>query len=402
MSNQNIFSYIKSKTWPYIKGPLQHRAVEREAKQYLRLGIKSGISLVDIYNSNFVKLKLTERLRNRGLTIKKKSKPNLNIVYLSCMDYWERANIPSTLSKFGKVSIFNTDENGYRIREQIYPDNWKSERKILNKKILDFVSAKHKEQPVDIVISYLSGYHLLPETIHQINKLGIITTAFWLDDKLKFKGRFFDGEVWEGAASVCAAYDLNLTSAYNSIIKYFVEGGLAIFWPEGANPEHFKPMQEPFKYDVSFIGSKYGARVGYIEYLIKNGVNVATFGHGWPNGGISPDEMIQIYAQSRINLGFNGQGYSMKATHLKARDFEIPICGAVYLTTFDEDHHRVYEVDKDIFVYRNKKEMLEKIKMLLANDELCAQTRLGVHRKCMEQHTWEKRFDDLFMFIGLI
>ena len=396
-----IISWLKAVFWAPVKARMQEKIVQKDEEHYTAALKEKGLSEEIIHLVDFVKEKLSARLTSRSISPVVKPKGGLHILYLSPFDGWERANMPAALEKFGKVSYYIPDDHGFKIRAQQYGPNWKEERRQMNKEIHAFVKELHRKEKIDIVISYLSGYHLLPATVEAIGQLGIITTAFWLDDKLKFRGRF-DGEVYEGGASVCKAYDLHLTSAWKSVKKYVVEGGLAVFWPEGGTPEHFKPVDLPEKYDVSFIGARYGLRGSYISYLQRHGISVQAFGMGWPAGLLPAGEMINVYAQSKINIGFNGQGYSMKATHLKGRDFEVPLCGAVYLTTHDEDHHRVYKLDEEIFTYRNKKEMLQKVKMLLQDDSLRAAAKEKARRRCMAEHTWENRFQYLFELTGLL
>lgn len=399
-----FITLLKNVLWAPIKAKYQECIIKNELIEYQKVFRESFPSLTEetISDTNFVKRLLYDRLEAEKISIlNNKKKGELNIIYLSPFDNWEKVNIPSALEKFGSVHYFDMGIYKQIISKQKYPKNWSDLRKKLNTEIIDFIDKLNRDRKVDVVISYLSGKHILPETIQKINNLGIITTAFWLDSDLKFKSTF-DGEVYSGAASVCSAYHLNLCSDSKNIVKYFVEKGLAVFWPEGANPDHFKPLEfEEKKYDVSFIGAKYGLRSQYIHYLRKHGINVATFGFGWGGGNITGDEMIKIYSQSKINLGFGGIGYSMSATHLKGRDFEVPMCGAVYLTTHDEDLELLYEIDHHIFTHKSKKEMLKKVKYLLNNEEKCIHLRKEIRKYCLENHTWELRFNQLFILLGI-
>jgi len=394
-----ILNRLKSAIWAPYKAKLQEKQIQKELEYYQQRAVELTIDIKEITQPEYVKRKLLDRLKSRN--IQKKQKGDLHILYITPYDYWERINIPPALEKFGKLSTFYMQDYGFNVLEHDYLKDWLEKRHTFDKKILEFVSTLHTKEPIDIIVSYVSGWHIAPETIHKINSLGILTTAFWLDDKLKFRGRIAEGR-YEGAASVASAYDLNLTSASSSIVKYFVEGGLALFWPEAANPDIFKPLNVPFKYDVSFIGAKYGKRPEYIKYLRENEIDVHAFGFGWNEGGIKSEEMINIYSQSKINLGFGGIGYSMNATCLKGRDFEVPMCGAVYLTSHDEDLPKVYDIGKEIFTYTSKEDMLQKVKFLLSQPELCKKVRVASREKCLKEHTWEKRFEEVFRFAEIM
>src|SRR5437660_1360420 len=83
-----------------------------------------------------------------------------------------------------------------------------------------------------------------------INRLGVITINLSLDDRLWFAGPIRGGRP-TGTIQLTRAFDLNLTNAADSVVKYLTEGGLAMFWPEGANSSHFRPLDLPFLHDVS-------------------------------------------------------------------------------------------------------------------------------------------------------
>jgi hypothetical protein len=267
--------------------------------------------------------------------------------------------------------------------------------------LLAFIQVVHRREPVDVFVGYLSGWQVAPETIEAIGQMGIVTFGFHWDDKMSFRGQWAGGQ-WSGPAAVASAYDLNLTNSPDSIPKYEAEGGLAIFWPEAANPEHFKPMDLPFEYDVSFIGACYGYRPIVIEYLRHKGIKVETFGPGWPNGPVSEKEMVEIYSRSRINLGFGGIGYSMKEQCLKGRDFEVPMCGGLYLTSENPDLHLVYDVGREIVTYRTKEDCLKMVHYFIDHPEEAMAIRRAARFKCLQEHTWEKRFDLVFKLADIL
>jgi len=267
--------------------------------------------------------------------------------------------------------------------------------------LLRFVREQHRRQPIDVFLSYLSGWQVAPETICAIGEMGIVTCAFHWDDKLSFRGMMAGGR-WSGPAAVAAAYDLNLTNSPSSIVKYEVEGGLAMFWPEAANPDHFRPLDISFDYDVSFVGACYGYRPILVDYLRREGIRIDAFGPGWPNGPVSEDEMVNLYARSRINLGFGGIGYSTQVHCLKGRDFEVPMCGSLYLTSDNPELELIYDIDKEILTYRNKEECCEKIHYVLANQNEANAIRQAARRRCLMDHTWAVRFRTLLTTIGFL
>jgi len=378
--------------WASLRCIQQEYRIRREQEYYERT---AKISHAYPLDNIALKERLLRRLSQRGIT--PRPTDNLHVVYATPLSEWEKLAIPPALSKFGTISEFFLKENGF----DIFATDWKKRRHELDDSLYRFVERCNKKKKVDVLFSYLSGYLIRPETIQRINSLGVITCAMWLDDRLSFKG-YRHGGRHEGTVGLAPAYDLNLTNASKSIVKYFVEGGLAMFWPPGADPDHFRPLNRPFRYDVSFVGSCYGRRKDYVEYLRNHGLSVFAFGSGWDDGQIDAKRMIEIYSESRINLGFSGIGYSMKETCLKGRDFEVPMTGAVYLTTAQPDLDRVFHVGDEVHIYHDKLDLLNKLRMLLHEPEICASTRIRARQRCVQSHTWYHRFETLFRIFGFI
>jgi len=386
--------HLVSQLWSPLRALQQEKLIRNEQAFYERQACKQDISVMDRHQ---VKEALRRHLLQRGIEPACRPRGHLRTIYASEMGNWEPHQIPPALAAFGPITVYSLPEHGFDPQQV----DWPSRRHGLGRGLLEFVRSEHTWQRVDVFISYLSGSHVGPDTIRAIGDLGIITCAFHWDDRLSFRGEFINGR-WSGPAALASAYDLNLTNSPFSLIKYFVEGGLAIFWPEAANPNHFCPLDRPFEYDVSFIGACYGRRPAYIDYLRRHGIKVETFGPGWPNGILPENEMIEIYARSRINLGFSGIGYSMKEMCLKGRDFEVPMCGVLYLTSDQPDLYRVYDVGREVVTYRSKDDCIAKIRYLLAHPEACSQIRQASRQRCLRDHTWERRFYDLFKLIGVI
>lgn len=344
-----------------------------------------------------IALRLRERLAARSVVISPKPKGDLHIVFATRPSNWEPHNIPPELEKMGTVTRYYYSERGF----DDAASDWVHRRHKMDADLLAFVREVQSRQPIDMFLGYLSGWQIAPETIRAIGGMGIVTCGFHWDDKLSFRG-IKVGERWSGPAAVAAAYDLNLTNAPSSLVKYEVEGGLALFWPEAANPDHFRPLDLPFRYDVSFVGACYGHRPILVNYLRRNGAQVEAFGLGWPNGPLSDGEMVRLYASSRINLGFGGIGYSMNAQCLKGRDFEVPMCGAVYLTSANPELALVYDCENEIVTYRGKQDCLRTIQTLLNDHIRCEKIRRAARIKAAQLHTWQERFRELFGVIGLI
>jgi hypothetical protein len=259
----------------------------------------------------------------------------------------------------------------------------------------------HKEKPVDVVVGYLSGYLADPKILRQMGQTGAVILNFNWDDKLGFRGEMI-GNRCSGPAGLARIVDLNLTNAPESCQKYLAEGGLAMFWPEGAHPDIHKPCELPFDFDVSFVGKKYGWRPRFIEKLRSKGIQIECFGYGWENGPVSQEEMIKLYSRSRINLGFGGVGHSKKLMCLKGRDFEVPMSGGLYLTQDNPELSLVYNIGKEILVYKTVDDCAEKISYILKHPDIAAQIRAAGRNRALKDHSWEKRFENVFRIAGIM
>jgi spore maturation protein CgeB len=132
------------------------------------------------------------------------------------------------------------------------------------------------------------------------------------------------------------------------------------------------------------------------------GVDVACFGAGWENGPLSDEEMVKLYSQTRINLGFAGVGHSKKLMCLKGRDFEVPMSGGLYLTQNNPELALVYDIGKEIVTYNDEQDCVRKIKWLLNHPNEIAKIQKAGRKRAMQDHSWEKRFDQLFNIAGIL
>ncbi len=339
---------------------------------------------------------LKKRFASRGIRLRAKSKGELHVFVAFALFNWEGV-FPKALESFGKISTFEWHSLGF----ETLSEDWLKQRDTMNAVMLESFYKAHKEKPIDAVVGYLSGYTVSPNVLSEMAKCGVAIFNFCWDDKLYFRGKIMGGR-WTGPAALASVVDLNLTNAPDSCIKYMVEGGLAMFWPEAAHHEMHKPYDVPFEFDVSFVGGKYGWRPRFIQKLQKLGIKVTCFGKGWENGPLSDEEMVKLYSRSRINIGFGGVGHSRKLMCLKGRDFEVPMSGGLYLTQDNPELSLVYEVGKEILTYKNEKDCAEKIQWLLANPEEAAKIRKAGRERALKDHTWEKRFEKVLRLAGIM
>ena len=315
---------------------------------------------------------------------------------------WHR-ELLMDLRSLGPVTVFDYVSLGFTWHEFGKADRaGLARRRAMNESVLASLKTAHEARPVDWVFVYATGIEISAGSIRLVaEELGIPTVNMCLDDKQSWTGPFM-GDHYGGQVGIAPAFDLSWTSAGVACEWYLVEGGRPIYMPEGFNAAIYKPKQVVQDIPVSFIGGAYGYRPAVVNYLLRHGVPLQTFGSGWPHSGWV-DDIVDIINRSVINLGMGGIGYLEGITNVKARDFEIPgTGGGVYLTSFNPDLAQNFTVGEEILCYSNRDEMLELIRYYLAHpEEARAITERG-RRRCLREHRWLHRYQKVLEILGIL
>ncbi len=195
----------------------------------------------------------------------------------------------------------------------------------------------------------------------------------------------------------------------------------------------------PKDIDVSFIGGYTLPREKLINDLKHCGIDVFVRGIGWPGGPVSHNEMINIFNRSKIvlslntsafyinwrsisrlffrranlgeggisikldiwNFGDNVRSWIMKRNRqVKARHFEVPACGSMEMTQDADDLKDYYELGKEIVVYKDVRDLVEKIKYYFAHPEERERIAQRGYERTLREHSTGKRFEEIFARIG--
>lgn len=119
------------------------------------------------------------------------------------------------------------------------------------------------------------------------------------------------------------------------------------------------------------------------------------------NPPLSDQEMVRRYSQSTIVLGFlevfdNHDHSKQSLQHLHLREFEVPMTGALYMTNYSDELAEFYEIDKEVVVFRNEHELLNKVKYYLYHPDEAEKIRRAGYERSMACHSYHKRYDELF------
>ncbi|OGZ27139.1 MAG: hypothetical protein A2365_00520 [Candidatus Nealsonbacteria bacterium RIFOXYB1_FULL_40_15] len=281
-----------------------------------------------------------------------------------------------------------------------------------------------KENP-DLCFFFLFGDEIKKETVKKISS-EFLTFNWFADDHWRF---YNFSRHWASCFTWAGTTDSEAPEKYNRIgIKNVIKTQWA------CNHFIYKPLGGEKRHDVSFVGQPHGNRPQIIEKLRKAGINVKCWGKGWPAGRISQDEMIKIFSESRINLNLTKSskdnlikssakiflsGRSLKINppktwidnfrsmqakkreQIKGRTFEIPGCGGFMITGKADNIGEYYKENEEIVLYKNTEDLINKIKYYLKAEKEREEIAEKGYKRTLKEHTYEKRFQDIFRAIGV-
>jgi spore maturation protein CgeB len=118
-------------------------------------------------------------------------------------------------------------------------------------------------------------------------------------------------------------------------------------------------------------------------------------------GPVSFEEISKIFSSHEVVLNFSnvwadGRPGAPLISHVRLRDFEAPMCRSCYLTGHTEEIKEFYIVGKEIDTYNSCVELIDKSRFYLAHPEAAEKLRSAGHERALRDHTWKRRFEELF------
>jgi spore maturation protein CgeB len=311
-------------------------------------------------------------------------------------DSYEYVNFFNSLSMAGHdIQLFD-----YMQLEKEYG------RLAMNERLVEKV---HEWQP-DLALVSLFTDQISADTIEKINKK-TKTLCFFHDDTWR---REFVRE-WAPRFEWFTSSDFACREKYASLGLNHV-----LHFPFGANEHLYYPLNSELKYGVSFVGQWHPHRAWIIKQLKHAGIDVHVRGFGWPGGVVSQEQMIEIFSQSQINLNLSNcsswdiryLSQSIKGIkdtlrskkiyeQIKGRHFEIPACAGCQLSYYVDGLEQCYKPGQEILLFNGLEDLIDKIKFFLKQDRLCREIGHASYRRTLTDHTYTKRFSDIFSQIGL-
>lgn len=86
---------------------------------------------------------------------------------------------------------------------------------------------------------------------------------------------------------------------------------------------------------------------------------------------------------------------------IKARHFEIPACRGFLMTSMADDLPKFLEPNREVVIYSDLEDLRDKIGYYLTHEEERASIAQAGYERVMRDHTYDKRFREIFKAIGL-
>lgn len=354
-------------------------------------------------------------------------------------------NLHEPLRELGCDVVFESATRGRLARQRNDPRL----RERFTNHLSEVFRREHLRKPFDLFFAYLTEGMVEPWLVDDIRNAGVLTCNFSCNSIHQF----------HLVAKLASRFDYCLHSEKDAREKYLAAGANPIWWPMAANPRYFYPQPAERIYDVTFLGGCYGLRSRYVYQLLDRGIDIHAFGPGWRRGGrtetrarlkralmvlrvvgalapleraqasgalaefdlaryiasrfpgnvhepISDEKAMRLYSESKISLGVlevwdrNDASQPIRR-HVHLREFEAPMCGALYCTGFSEELEEFFEPDREVVMYTNDEELADKIHFYLQNPKAADTIRQAGLRRARAEHTYQARFRKLFAELRL-
>lgn len=317
-----------------------------------------------------------------------------NVLFIGTDPKQDKSGWVQAIQKHCQLQCFVNDEGGWgQLRSStLAPSrNFETLNNILEEGVLS-------SRPISLIIMQSMGRSFLCKDLLALkSKYNFRIINIGMDERLAYKLGKGPSGYEDGISALNECVDLCLVTTPEPVSWYLKERVPALFFPLASSEMTYHPIENvKKKYDVGFIGSRYGVRGEIVEYLRRKGVSVAAWGPGWESGILPYEENNRFYNECKIVLGFGGIGYSFNFLNPKLRDFEVTLSGSFYITTYDQSLDAHLKFGVEIEGYRSKRELFQKVQFYLENDDKREGIAQMGRKRSFLNHTLDTRFSRLF------
>lgn len=154
-----------------------------------------------------------------------------------------------------------------------------------------------------------------------------------------------------------------------------------------ANSDLYSNIRKSKDSLLCFVGQKHSPeRIEFISFLENNGFHVTN-----PTGA-SFEDMVFSYSNSSIGLNFSR---NKGKTQIKGRVFEVTATNSLLLTEYHDEIEEYFIENKEIIIFRDKFELLEKVKFLSSNLNIAEKISRNGHERFLKEHDSKIRLEKL-------
>lgn len=228
----------------------------------------------------------------------------------------------------------------------------------------------------------------------------------------------FDDEVlFEIENKYLAVYSDYIITTSNIFKKHYESFGKDVYVFHSAyDINEYAPKNIIKDIDVSFVGiATKNDRMDFIKAIESEGLNIETFGKNSKNGYLnSIEDMIAVFNRTKINLNFTKCVDSKHLLELdpfiplrrqaKGRVIELSLSKSFCLSEYAPELDNMFEIGtgKEIDIFYNKKDMIEKIKFYLNNDDIREKMAENAYNKAVELYNIDKHMQCIVKNISIL
>jgi spore maturation protein CgeB len=229
--------------------------------------------------------------------------------------------------------------------------------------------------------------------VDEVRRLGCITLNWFADDHWRFE---------PFTRRWAPRFSWAITTDRASVARYHEHGIINVIRSQwGVNHRLYRPLERPRRFDVTFIGQPHGDRRGILRALRRAGLMVEAWGYGWPRGKLSTRQAVEVINESAVNLNLS-KAVTGGIDQIKGRDFEVPACRSLLVTQRVEALDEYFVPGSEVVVYDGFDDLMAKIRWALAHPAEADRVREEGYRRVLREHTYERRFTQIFRQAGLL
>ena len=273
----------------------------------------------------------------------------------------------------------------------------------------------------DLVV-VLNGVHLFakdyPHQLGDVRRMGIPAAVWFVDDPY----------VTDDTVNLAPHYDYVFTHE-RACVKLYESIGCANVHhlPLAAHFGTFRPMAVPEAYesDVCFIGTGFPNRIAMFDRIAPylRGKKVVIAGGLWHRmsrfqlverfvrpSGVPVPESALYYNGAKIVINLhrvpgespeNRNARNWPAESINPRTYDMSACGTLQLTDMRGELPSMYEIGSELAVYRDAKDLVDKIDHYLKNDAERLLVAARGYRRTRTRHTFDDRIKKMLDIVGL-